>query len=224
MQKIGIILSNGIGERFVNNNNKLKQMELIKNKHLIEYTIDKFISNKNFNKIIVVIQTEYHQLLNQKYHNKIKLINGDISRHKSLIKAIEWINMNLKLENNDCILIHDGNRILIDNQIINNHLDNIKDTKIIGTYIQIENTICDKSTLKNLNRNDFFSLQTPQTFKYEVIKNIKNDFDINNKITDTIGLYINQYIPKIIYGKKLNFKITTYEDFELAKLIIENNN
>jgi 2-C-methyl-D-erythritol 4-phosphate cytidylyltransferase len=89
MQKIGIILSNGIGERFVNNNNKLKQMELIKNKHLIEYTIDKFISNKNFNKIIVVIQTEYHQLLNQKYHNKIKLINGDISRHKSLIKAIE---------------------------------------------------------------------------------------------------------------------------------------
>jgi 2-C-methyl-D-erythritol 4-phosphate cytidylyltransferase len=132
--------------------------------------------------------------------------------------------MNLKLENNDCILIHDGNRILIDNQIINNHLDNIKDTKIIGTYIQIENTICDKSTLKNLNRNDFFSLQTPQTFKYEVIKNIKNDFDINNKITDTIGLYINQYIPKIIYGKKLNFKITTYEDFELAKLIIENNN
>ncbi len=224
MQKIGIILSNGIGKRFANNSNKLKQMELIKNKHLIEYTIDKFISNNNFDKIIIVIQNEYHEFLNQKYHNKIKLISGSTSRHKSLIKAIEWININLKLKNIDCILIHDGNRILIDNEIINNHLDNIKNNKIVGTYIQIENTICDKSTLNNLNRDDFLTLQTPQSFKYEIIKNIKNDFDINNKITDTIGLYVNKYNPKIVYGKKLNFKITTYEDFELAKLIIEKNN
>ncbi len=224
MQKIAIILSNGISKRFDSKNNKLKQMESINHKYLIEYTIDKFIINNNFDEIILVIQNEYHELFNKKYQNKITFINGDISRHKSLIKAVEWINNNLKLNDNDCILIHDGNRIFIDDEIINNHLNNIKNHKVIGTYINIENTISNKLTLKNLNRDEMLSLQTPQTFKYEVIKNLKNDFDINNEITDTIGLYINKYFPKIVYGKKSNFKITTYEDFELAKLIIEKNN
>ena len=77
------------------------------------------------------------------------------------------------------------------------------------------------------DRNTLYQIQTPQTFKYELIRLAYEKMlnDKNHNITDDtmiVELYGGMGC-KVIMGSYENIKITTPEDLDFAEKIVEKN-
>ena len=105
-----IILAGGIGNRM-----KIdipKQFILIKNKMVIEYSIDVFLENKHINEIIIVCEKKWIEKLKNKYPN-IKIVCGGKTRTES-----SYIGLSTCGKNVENVLIHDAARPIINQDLI----------------------------------------------------------------------------------------------------------
>ena len=77
---------------------------------------------------------------------------------------------------------------------------------------------------KTTSRNSIWRAQTPQAFKYEILKDSYGKVDLrNNTFTDEAQIVeYAGYDVYIVEGSEYNFKITTPGDMRLAELIIKN--
>ena len=77
----------------------------------------------------------------------------------------------------------------------------------------------------SVNRSKFVLTQTPQVFQAEIIsKAYSSNKNTLNK-TDDVSLIEDFVFPiNLIPGEEFNFKITTINDWELAKIIAPNFN
>jgi len=77
-----------------------------------------------------------------------------------------------------------------------------------------------------IDRNNLFSVQTPQGFRVKLIKDALNQaIEKKWEVTDDASLIENMgEIVKTIKGEYRNFKITTPEDLERANFILNSMN
>ena len=97
-----------------------------------------------------------------------------------------------------------------------------------STVIPASDTIIrsvDKEQIKEIqNRSELFQGQTPQTFKFSIIKNA-HEYAKNHRDTDTTDdckLVLKTGISVyLVEGSKLNFKITTFDDLMILKALLK---
>jgi 2-C-methyl-D-erythritol 4-phosphate cytidylyltransferase len=175
------------------------------------------------NKLIV---TDVAKLVKSNNFLKVKkILIGGKERQQSVYEGL------IALEKNDrqIVLIHDAVRPFIDSELIH---DIIKNTRKYGTAIPAVHA---KDTIKyspdgkffsnTLARKNFWMIQTPQGFKYQMIINahkkaIKSHFlgSDDSSLVERLGIK-----PKIVPGNEWNLKITTPQDLKIAKLIMKKN-
>ena len=109
-----IILAGGIGNRM--NGDIPKQFILIKNRMVIEYSINAFLANKKINEIIIVCDEKWIDKIQNKYP-EITVVSGGNDRTSSSFNGLKACND--KTEN---VLIHDSARPLINQKIIHAYL------------------------------------------------------------------------------------------------------
>ena len=211
-----IILAAGSGTRF---DSKIpKQFTNLKNKMIVEHSIDTFSNNNNINEIILVCPNKWQNNLKKKY-KKIKLTNGGKTRLESSYAGL------LKSDNR-CInvLIHDAARPFISQSIINHGLDYMDNFDGAIPTINSDDSLIDKGTLKYASREKMKLVQTPQIFNYKkilksYIKLEKETLFNDNMLKDDLSVllkYNNNLKIKLFHGEKSNFKITHKDD--LTKL------
>ncbi len=121
-----------------------KQFIEINNKPIVMYPIATFL-DCNIDKVIVTLPSEewvnwlkeHESFINDE---RIHLIVGGNTRNDSIIKAINYLET-IGINEKDNILTHDAARVLIDKQIIKNHLDALNDNDAVATYIKTSDTI-----------------------------------------------------------------------------------
>ena len=91
MKNVAIIVGAGSGERF----GSYKQVEIINNKPVYQYSIDAFLDTKSFSKIIIAVPKKLinvmaEQLAEEKYKNVVLCEGGD-SRSQSVYNAFKMI-------------------------------------------------------------------------------------------------------------------------------------
>lgn len=226
-----ILLSAGKGSRM--KMKKSKQLLELLGKPLIYYSIDKFHKNKNIDEIILVIrkeeETEIKDILNEyNLWDKVRIVHGGKERYNSVKNGLLALD-----EKSDIVLIHDGARPFITDEIIN---ENIEKSKVLGssiTAVKLKDTIkkIDKNgKIENTpNRELFIIAQTPQTFHTKEILKAYNGIENLDSITDDSMLMEKLgYVVEIVEGSYENIKITTREDLVLGEIIlkkrIENEN
>lgn len=219
---IAVILSAGVGSRM--KNVLPKQFIEVDNKPVFLYTLEKFLLNKNIDKIILVINKDFADLyeyyLNKYSINNVELVNGGNTRQLSTFNALSYLKD--KCASDDIILIHDGARPLITQQIIDENISLCQKNKNpVVTVINIVDTIVDKE-YNLLDRNNLLSVQTPQTFIFDQIYSIHQkclDDGIINPSDD--AQLAKNYGHKITYanGSRLNIKITEPEDLKLFQYL-----
>ncbi|MBF0225076.1 MAG: 2-C-methyl-D-erythritol 4-phosphate cytidylyltransferase [Desulfobacterales bacterium] len=207
-----------------------KQYILINNNPIISITLKVFDSCDIIDSICLVAPKDDFSYLNEliipplKLKKKIQLIEGGDERQESVYNGI------MHLNNKDgIIVIHDGVRPFITCDFIKSC---VKRAEEFGACIL---GLPSSDTLKKINdsnlligetisREHIWMAQTPQAFKYEIIKFAhclakENGF----KCTDDASLieWIGKPV-KILKGSKLNIKITDQDDLMLAKLIMAN--
>lgn len=200
-----------------------KQFLSIDKKAVLIYIVEAFLPFvKIENMIIAISKNHMEHWENLKYDypklNKIKLVNGGPERFHSVKAALKLI------PDYSLVAIHDGARPLVDGDTIKScfQLALVKGSAI--PVIESTNSIrfIEGTDNKPLERNKIKLVQTPQTFKSELLKKA---YEVNYMESFTDDASVFEYDENKIYlirGNAENFKITNKQDLELASIILKN--
>lgn len=222
-----VIVSAGKGSRMKADINK--QFLKIGDKEVIAHTIDKFYNNKNIGEIIIVVREDEKEFFQENIINKygyenIKIAFGGKERQDSVYNGLKEAD-----EKCEIVLIHDGARPFVTNEIIEKSIEGAKEYKstIVGVPVKDTIKIVDenKDVCDTPNRSRLWSIQTPQVFDYSLIMKAHEKAK-NNKYYGTDDSMLMEYLGydvKVIEGSYNNIKITTPEDLKIAEEILREN-
>lgn len=227
MNTTAIITAGGKGIRL--NKKVPKQFLEICGKPLLYYTIEKFQQCPAVDEIILVtpdgVLNESAELfINKESFPKIrKIVAGGKERYQSVYNGLCAANSSTEI-----IVIHDGVRPFISPVIIEQAITLCLKHDAVIVAMPVKDTIKEAKNgvvSKTLQRNKLWATQTPQVFKYNLLfeaykKNIGKKHPI--EITDDAMLVEKSGHPvKILQGAYSNIKVTSPDDFEWVKFVIE---
>lgn len=227
---IAVIFAGGSGQR-MNTRSKPKQFLDIHGKPVIIYTLEIFQEHKDIDGIILVcIESwiEYTKKLINKYNltKILDVIPGGKSGQESIFLGLKTAYE--KYDNESIVLIHDGVRPLINDEVITNCLDCVKQN---GNAITISPAI-ETIFIKNedgtvgdiLKRADCELAKAPQCFYLKDIYNAHIRSKKENKYDFIDSASMMQYYGYKLYtveGPAENIKITTPSDFYIFRAIMD---
>ncbi len=188
-------------------------------KTLLEHSLLKFEKIKQIKKIILVINKKHKKFLKEIYHSNFSIVIGGNSRRDSTYKALRYIKKKRIKCNN--VLIHDSARPNFSLKLINKIINLSKKNSVIPR-LPIHDALKEfisKEIILNINRNNFFLTQTPQSFNFKEILNLHSENKSFYK-DDDLSLLKSFKNVKFIEGEKNNFKITNEDDLLMLKNII----
>ena len=222
---IAIVLAGGTGSRM--SLDMPKQFAVVKGKPIMAYTLSVFQNSPLVDSIYLVSHKEYFEqsksIIEQYNITKVRdIIEGGQTRQESVFNALKQMNV----KDDDIILIHDCARPLVDEQIIKDNIEQCKLHEAVETAVKAVDTtieVSEEQFENSLNRDKLYQVQTPQTFKYKLIKEAHENA-IKNKlanITDDAQLVAKLgHKVFIVNGKKTNLKVTTDEDLKILEALL----
>ena len=223
MQKnnLAIILSGGTGKRF--DTSKPKQFYKLNKKTIVETTVEKFVNSNFFNCIIVVCHKDFFKFTKSLFNNKnIKVILGGENRQKSVFNGLSAA----KSFNPKYVLIHDAVRPFFSMNLLQRVLKNLKGEISVVPSINVYDSVryFKNKKYSNVFRDNLKLIQTPQGFCFKSIYEAHKKNKDSIHTDDSMILYELKNKIRLIKGEKMNFKITTKEDYNIGKLIVKENN
>lgn len=204
-----------------------KQFMKIGNKTILEYTLECFDKCSEIDDIILVVSDEYIEyckneiIYKNNFFQTINVVAGGKERQNSVYNGLKNVN-----SNTDIVLIHDGVRPFIEESYIQKVIYSAykNDGCVLGVPVKDTIKICNEKGFitSTLKRDELLAIQTPQGFKYNILmeayeKAIKDNFV---GYDDAILLERLGYNIKVEQGNYNNIKITTTEDLEIARIIL----
>ncbi|MBU3111736.1 2-C-methyl-D-erythritol 4-phosphate cytidylyltransferase [Clostridium lacusfryxellense] len=220
-----IVLAAGKGKRMGESINK--QYLHIKGYPVLYYTLKAFTQSDCIDDIILVVadgEDDYCREEIVKKYNFLKVKNvviGGKERQHSVLNGLRAVT------NCDIVLIHDGARPFINESIIQNAVRyaNLYGATACGVMPKDTIKMKDASgfSMKSPNREMFFCVQTPQAFRYELILDCHNRINNEDIMVTDDTMVVERYGNKVyLYeGSYNNIKVTTPEDLEIGKQILE---
>jgi len=224
MTNIVILVGAGKGKRM---GNKDKAFLLLNNKPILVYSLLPFEKSNLLDEIILVVRKNRINLakdiINKYQFKKVKkIVSGGKRRQDSVCKGL------CEIKSADVVLVHDVARPLISEDLINDLIQNAKKFGAAIPAIPIKDTVKegDKFVKKTLDRKSLNIVQTPQAFKYEILRGAyesakKSKFHGTDdaSLVERLGYQI-----KMIPGSHKNIKITIPEDIIIAKNLLKKEN
>ena len=231
MNKItAIVLAAGSGSRMKSKTKK--QFMEIKGKPVIWYSLFEFEKSR-VDEIILVTGKEdidyCKKEIVEKYNlKKIKnVVAGGSERYESVYNGLKEVTGNI-------VLIHDGARPLINNEIIERSIEGTikSDACVVGVPVKdtIKRANKEGYIIDTPNRSVLWITQTPQSFKTDLVKmaykKMKEELEKGNttlNITDD-AMVVEEFTTnqvRFVQGDYKNIKVTTPEDIDIAELFIE---
>lgn len=220
-----IIVAAGKGKRMETDINK--QFLNIKDKPVIYYALSTFANSKLIDGIIIVCaENEIEYCKNEivekyKIGKVLKIVAGGKERQDSVHNGLNAI------DNCEIVLIHDGARPFVNDRIIEEGIKYAREYGACACGVVPKDTIKIRDTkgfsTHTLNRNELFSVQTPQCFKYDIILECHRKLN-QDKMNVTDDTAVINYYGNSVYlyeGSYDNIKITTPEDLYIAERIVE---
>ena len=224
-----IVLSAGKGSRM--GSSVHKQYLLLCGRPVIYYTLKAF-EESPVDEIVLVTgegEEEYcRKEIVEKYklHKVTKIVKGGKERYHSVFQGLS------ACEHTDYVLIHDGARPFIGQEVIRHIMDEVQKKHACIAAVPVKDTI--KKVDENGKvedtppRKSLYTVQTPQAFSYSLIYDSyqKMIADGREDVTDD-AMVVEAYgkVPVyVIDWSYRNFKITTPEDLEMAEFMLNAGN
>ena len=223
-----VILAGGIGARM--GANIPKQFIEVENVPIIVRTILNFQKNERINEITIVCVEEYKQamweLVRRFNLSKVTdVVTGGSTGHESTRNGV--FSLTDKLSEDDFVIIHDAVRPILPQLILDDMIDTaIKNGNACLAVPCYETVVCTSDGISGntqVDRNSFVRVQTPQMYRYGLIKELyeKAERDgLNNFVyANTLAIH---YGTTIYFSKgfNYNYKITTQDDLPLYKALL----
>ena len=227
-----VICAGGIGSR-MGNAEKPKQYLNVGGKPIILHTIEKFVVNEEFEKIIVLVPESWisytKDIINKhlKGVEKVEVMAGGSDRNSTIMNAINYIEEKFGLDDDTIIVTHDAVRPFVTHRII---MDNIKAAVKVGacdTVIPATDTIVESIDGEKISsipdRSKVYQGQTPQSFRAKRLKELYLSLTAEEKaiLTDAAKIYLLKgEAVHLVSGEVFNIKITYPYDLTVAETLI----
>lgn len=232
---IAVIFAGGSGQR-MNTTSRPKQFLEMHKKPIIIYTLEIFENHPDIDAIVVACIEEWIPYLKEllyKYRiNKVKKIvpggsTGQMSIFNGLVAAKEVTDEAAKKEKS-IVLIHDGVRPLIDEQVISDNIESVKSRGSAITSAKVTETIM---VVRDDGPIDFIAdrassrvAKAPQSFWLDDVLGVHHKAQadgIRDSIDSCTLMKMYDYPLSWIDGPYDNIKITTPEDFYTMRALLD---
>ena len=231
---IAILTAGGVGSR--THQDLPKQFITINNKPIIIYTLEAFQMHPYIDEIYVSCLEGWKMVLEAyaKQFNITKLkriVTGGETGQLSIYNGLSAIKQDHSETNDIIVVIHDGNRPLVSQDIITNNLIVQKTYGSAVTAIPTTEVVfVSKDGIDSgdiLNRDELWRTQTPHSYKFDELFNV-HLLALKDGVTNmTASCALMQKYGKKSYfskGSEKNLKITTIDDIEIFKALLNTTN
>ena len=222
-KRYAIIVAGGSGKRF--GSEMPKQFLPLDGKPVLMRTIEKF--DQAGATIVVVLPVEHQEMWmamckDDNFAVSHTIADGGKTRFESVKNGIAAIE---NLADGNLVAVHDGVRPLASVELINRCYDTAQET---GSAIPVVNPsdsirqVMDDGTSQQLLRSSLRAVQTPQTFKAELLRGA---YDVEESPLFTDDASVIEAIGHkvaLVEGEIANIKITTPIDMVIATELLKN--
>lgn len=226
-----LIFAGGTGKR-MNTKTLPKQFLELHGKPIIIHTIEHFESHPEIKDIVVVCVDDwldYCKDLLAKFNIKkvSQVVPGGETGQMSIFNGLEALREKYQ-GNDDYVLIHDGVRPLIDEEIISKNIESVKKygtaitvKPVIETVVQVDeediiNNVMERSTCQTAVAPQSFVLS--EIYSLHMRAQAEKLFDMTDSAT--LARYYGLSLHTVMGGSE-NIKITTPSDFYIFRAIYE---
>ena len=227
-----VILAGGTGSR-MGSTDMPKQFLEIKGKPILNHTLEKFLPNPRFEKIIVLSPRAWlghtreiirkHTGLN----DRIAVIEGGKTRNETIMNAVAYIEEHYTLDDDTVIVTHDSVRPFVTHRIIEENIDAALQYGACDTVIPATDTIVEGNGDQITaipDRRLMYQGQTPQSFKAKLLRDAYLSLSDKEKdiLTDAAKILIIKGMEvRLVQGETFNIKITYPYDLRIARSLLE---
>jgi len=219
-----VIVAAGKGKRMKSSVDK--QFIRLGGKTILERTVEKFEKSAVIKEVVIVTGSEHIAELEEirtrcRWKKVSKIVCGGKERQNSVYNGICALS-----ENTDIVLIHDGVRPFVTEEEIEKMAEEAdkKGACVLAARVKDTIKVCsvDGKVLSTPERSSLWAMQTPQAFRYGLIKNAYEALDESAAVTDDASVAERAgYDVYIVEGGYDNIKITTPEDLYIAEAILK---
>lgn len=228
----GEILAGGSGTR-MGNTDMPKQFMLLGDKPILVHTVEQFLINPSFDKILVCCPKEWVSYTRDLLSNndidsgKVIIVAGGSTRNETIMNGCKYIEQNYGLTDKDIIVTHDAVRPFVNQRILDDNIKGLKKYDAVDTVISAVDTIVCSKDGKEIHeipiRSEYYQGQTPQSFKIKKLMELYESLTKKEKeiLTDACKIFsIKGYPVGLVAGEGYNIKITMQHDLKLANAIL----
>ena len=219
MIEYALIVAGGKGTRI--KSSLPKQFIELNGKPILLHTVEAFIRYSSNVKIVLVLPEDDFGIWDSicrkfNFNFPIALQKGGETRFQSVKNGL------CKMEGNALVAIHDGVRPLVSEDIIGAsfRLATVHQSAVAAVRLKESIRMTDQDNTKAMDRSKFRLIQTPQTFKLDIIKKayeMKEDPSLTDdaSVAERAG-----HVISLFEGSYENIKITTPEDLVVAEALM----
>ncbi len=225
LHKVGVVIPAG-GRGLRLGGSIPKQFLLLNGKPILQRSIEAFESISLVGEIVIVVPEDQlrrtEQLIMKSGFRKIlHVVVGGSERQHSVRNGLLSFDVEPEI-----VLVHDAVRPLVTEDVIRRVIRETKKHGAAVVGVRVKDTIkleSDGFYKKTLDRRNLWAVQTPQGFRFEILKHAHIAAQRSAFLgTDEASLVERLRIGvKIVEGDYQNIKITTSDDIKLAKLILK---
>ena len=222
MKNFVIIVAGGSGSRM--GTQIPKQFLELYRKPVLMHTIQVFHDFDPESKIILVLPEDQHQFwkelcLKHSFSLQHQVVFGGKTRFHSVQSGLSQI------EDKGIVFIHDGVRPLVSKETLDRCLETAQKLGNAIPVLPVNESLRKQEGNQNISvdRSQYFSVQTPQTFRTEqILEAFRQEFDTtftdDASVAEKAGFSI-----QMVEGNRENIKITTPTDLIIAQALLQSN-
>lgn len=222
MSVAAVIVAGGMGRRF--GNAIPKAFVPLRGKELFLYSLELFDAMNCFESIVVVVPQDACRATKEicaqrSLSTPIHIVAGGAERWQSVQQGVH------KAGNVDQVLIHDAARPFVTKEIVLDLLNRSENIPGIITATPVVDTVRyfkEEHCGETIDRSQLIAVGTPQVFDRTVLLECFSAGEQMDQLPTDEAMLLQKcgYPVTFVWGNRLNFKLTTPEDMNLAEAII----
>lgn len=159
---------------------------------------------------------------------EVILVRGGEMRQISVFNALSYLQREAKTPADSLILVHDAARCLVSGDLVRRCIEGACRWDAVTAAIPLVDSIkragADLQVEESPARENIWCVQTPQVFRFGLLYQAHvHEIEQGRpaSATDDSSLVEKFHAVRIVEGERLNFKITSQEDLQLARCLLE---
>lgn len=207
-----------------------KQYIPLAGKPMIHHAVETLCSDKRVAHVIVVLSpndAHWQQYDWSAYSKKLVVLNcGGATRAESVLNGLNTLGTSIAIDDDDWVMVHDAARPCLTSEQLTKLIDELTNDDVGGLLATpvadtLKRSDASRRAISTEPRETLWQAQTPQMFRYQLLKNALSNADGINVTDDASAIEALGLHPKLVLGDSQNLKVTYPQDLALAELILQ---